>query len=356
MIDQDIKKEAYEPYFREKLHIFSLELIGISVLMLICAIFMKMMLPYFAAFIFIIEVVHYRIIILSIIEQKTNKYISDELKMIKISEIAIGEGKFGEDILYKFYPEKLAFGKYNIKCITDKEKKIRLRCAVSGNNWTIIHDNIEKNKGWKRKVTYGQYTKIIISYDDKDDEAHALTHRLNNVFSRDKKGERTKRQSSTGQASIQESKFLIEVKRSTLHNVLVGEGTILALAICIPMIIVILLKINILVSIGVGIVALIVCIPFCRHCLLLPIDLLLGSIEDCMMMSPHISEEPSILIKDLYLCNMHFHSKDRSIKLDFPADGYEKDNLNQQVYSKNREYEIKYYRLTKLLLKCEAVN
>ena len=143
MIDQDIKKEAYEPYFREKLHIFSLELIGISVLMLICAIFMRMMLPYFAAFIFIIEVVHYRIIILSIIEQNANKYISDDLTMISISEVVIGEGKFGEDILYKFYPEKLAFGKYNIKCITDKEKKIRLRCAVSGNNWTIIHDNIE---------------------------------------------------------------------------------------------------------------------------------------------------------------------------------------------------------------------
>lgn len=356
MIDQDIKKEAYEPYFREKLHIFSLELIGISILMLLCAIFMKIMLPFFIAFIIVIEIIHYRIIILSIIEQKTNKYISDELKMIKISEIAIGEGKFGEDILYKFYPEKLAFGKYNIKCITDKEKTIRLRCAVSGNNWTIIHDNIKKNNGWKRKVTYGQYTKIIISYDDKDDEAHVLTHRLNNVFSRDKKGEKTKRQSSMGHASVQELNYLIEAKRSTMHNVLVGEGVILALAICIPMIIAILLKINILVSVGVGIVALIICIPFCRHCILFPIDLLLGSIEDRMMLSPHISEEPCILIKDLYMCNMHFHSKDRSIKLDFPANGYEKDHLNKYVYSKNREYEIKYYRLTKLLLKCEAVN
>ena len=146
MIDQNTKKEAYEPYFREKLHIFSLELIGISILMLICAMFMKMMLHYFAAFIFIIEVVHYRIIILSIIEQNSNKYISDDLTMISISEVVIGEGKFGEDILYKFYPEKLA---YEHTAYTST-----LKIDVAGNTDQVV--GVEKNGVTSESYLYGE--------------------------------------------------------------------------------------------------------------------------------------------------------------------------------------------------------
>lgn len=75
-----------------------------------------------------------------------------------------------------------------------------------------------------------------------------------------------------------------------------------------------------------------------------------------MMLSPYISAGACSIIKDLYICDMHFHKGERSIKLDFPAFRQEKDLIIESDVSKNIEYEIKYYRLSKLLLEYNVVE
>ena len=102
--------------------------------------------------------------------------------MVKITE-DITNIKISGNIITRLYPKNLEYNRFVITCINEDGTEIRLRCAFPSKSAQILYDNI-CHEGWKRKVTYGKLSKIIVSFDDKDDEAFVLTHRLNRYVAR----------------------------------------------------------------------------------------------------------------------------------------------------------------------------
>ena len=180
---KDINKhisKALEPYKKESLYNLPIDLIAFPIIIIITLILFPIVLIEEIPLIILVLLANYRITILGMIEQKKDNYIQDRITMIKIKDEYTNSSKYVSSVIPKLYPENKHYGRYKIICRTKDGKRLKLRSAVSGNNWKILYDNINKEGGWERTVTYGKYSKIIVSYDDKDDEAHVLTHRLDN--------------------------------------------------------------------------------------------------------------------------------------------------------------------------------
>lgn len=178
---------AYEPFCAEARHCFLLDLVLLAVFaVVILAVFMKTHVKYnawngfiwVAAAYFGIEIcTNYRIAILSWIEKAGGEYITQSLILEEIREENALSGRWGS-VIPNLYPAKERYGRYKVLCRGENGKRIKLRCAVNGKNWQIIADQIRNGPGWRRSVTYGRYSRVILQYNDRDDLAFILNRRL----------------------------------------------------------------------------------------------------------------------------------------------------------------------------------
>lgn len=342
MNTKNVAKLAYEPYYKEAFYLFRNRIIIMSILFLLVAFFARPVLPIFAYYP-LLEIVFNRVVLLSFVEQHTKKYASETVTMTELCYELYGPGPQGASVIDKLYPQNLNYGKYRIKGITEKGKKVKLRCAVSSSNGQILEDNInQKDGGWKRKITYGKYTKVIVSYDDKDNEAHILTYRLNNKL---------KRESSTN--NFKSNLSLLMVSRVAIRSLMLDEGIILIIALCISIGFSVLLSLKLWLSGIVILAAIIISANFCAHLLLFPVDLFIGSINDSMMLSPNISLGECNIIKGVKIGYMNFYKEGRSLTLHLPVIDDERNEIDKCNISKNMLYDIKYFRLSKILLECK---
>ena len=180
---------AYEPFRREALHCFLLNLLLFSIFgALLLAVSLKsrikvheinLLLISIPIFVFEIHLfcTVYRIAILSWIEMAGKVFVTQSLILEEIKEESSPSGRWGS-IIPQLYPKKANYGRYKILCRTEEGKRFKLRCAVNGKNYQIIGNQIWDGPGWKRSVTYGRFSHVILRYNDKDDISFILSRRL----------------------------------------------------------------------------------------------------------------------------------------------------------------------------------
>lgn len=178
-IEKDIIKKAYEPYCREALHVqirfFSI--IGIAAIISIFTTQYILLLTSFFAITF--EAINLRIPLLALLEQKNESYITETLIMTGIFDKWSINDRFFDSMVNSIYPKEMNFNRYVIHCKREDASAIKVYLSINGKNWKIINDNIERYGGWKRNITYGKYSKVVVGFNDKDDASYILRHRLN---------------------------------------------------------------------------------------------------------------------------------------------------------------------------------
>ncbi len=172
---------AYEPFRREARYCFGLDLL-ISFVLAICFFLLHLFSsPLFCMIIplyFLIEIiVNYRIGLLSRLESKRRLFVSTLVSITKIQDEYSPSGRWNS-IIPKLYPPHLRVNRYRIIGRDSIGNMINLRCAISGEKWQLIHDNIGEGIGWDRLITYGKLTHIILSFDNKDDISFKLNRNL----------------------------------------------------------------------------------------------------------------------------------------------------------------------------------
>ncbi len=187
--DEELMIAAYEPFRRETWHCLRCDLLPIFFIVALVIYnperhpAAKWMIGAIIVGLLAEISIRYSITILSRVEINGRLF---ETKPVVLEKI-IEQGSSGEynrkysSIIYRVYPKEACYGRYIILCRTEDGKRIKLRCAVSGKNRQLITTQIWNGPGWKRTVTYGRLSRVILWYNDKDDLSYVLNHRLDHI-------------------------------------------------------------------------------------------------------------------------------------------------------------------------------
>ena len=170
---------AYAPFQREARYCFTVDLfisLVVAVIFFLLNLFSSTFFRWIIPSFFLIEIiVNYRIGLLSRLESKIGAFISAKICISEIQDEYSASGRWNS-IISKLYPPNLRVNRYRVIGKDGTGNIIKLRCAISGKKWQLIHDSIHdsicEGVEWNRLVTYGKLTHIILSFDDKDDVSY----------------------------------------------------------------------------------------------------------------------------------------------------------------------------------------
>ena len=362
-VKKDIIKKAYEPYYKEAFRESIVGFFGTGILMFIAAVttgaYSQCLLAFFILYSVLFIILNLTVI-LGIIEQIGGSYVSKKIIIKKISEVSINPNAISN--VGNIYPELLCFGKYRVICVTEDGYKIRLRCAISADNCQLISDSIEKYGGWKRAVTYGKFSKIIISYDDQDEEALILNRRKNYYKFKSKKGNRKKWDNGISIDALSDKKPIRMVADSdALAKLLIEECIILMLIITLIAIIAFWIKIKLIIAAIIIATVCFLCRSLYYHLIFMPMDIVSGSVSEKYMLSPMVPRRECIIAKDICLLSCNFYKDSKSIRLDLPVNlpviSNEADP-SLPIYNKHKDtpFEVRYLKHSKILLECSVLD
>lgn len=118
---------------------------------------------------------HYRIALLSIVEQRRGMTVSDTVVIRALKEDYSASGHWGS-ILSELAPKKVRLARRAFVCIGSDGKSLRLRRVTVSRNLQLLGNTLFRDGSVPRRVTYGKLTRIILTWDDEDAMAVELNH------------------------------------------------------------------------------------------------------------------------------------------------------------------------------------
>lgn len=177
------KRNPYEPYFRESA-VMSILTVIFSICLAVYGIaFRNSPLRVIAVIVIFLSIIfiNHGIFILSVIEKifklyKDENVIFENVKEYFFTPLGRDDGGYLVRLVRTFYDEKLLVDIYKVTGKREDGKKLVLTEAMSCHKCGIIRKAI--NDGRSFNITYGKLSKIIISYNGKDDTSFILTKKL----------------------------------------------------------------------------------------------------------------------------------------------------------------------------------
>lgn len=129
------------------------------------------------AYVVVACLVHYRIALLSVVEQRRGMTVSDTVVIHALKEDYSASGHWGS-MLSELAPKKVRLARTAFVCTDGSGKRLRLRRVTVSRNLQLLGNAIHRDGSVSRRVTYGKMTHIILAWDDDD----AMAVELNRAY------------------------------------------------------------------------------------------------------------------------------------------------------------------------------